>query len=75
MDYIVPSRCHPPLTAQWSWLRLRHDRVALLSGIVSALLVVIALAAPLIGLPGLRPRTVIGDDHCGHSGMPYFVAR
>lgn len=56
------------------WLRLRRDPVALLSAIVSALLVVVALAAPLIErLYGTSPYEFFKDD-LDQYGMPYGVA-
>jgi peptide/nickel transport system permease protein len=59
---------------QLVWLRLRRDRTALLSGIVSALLVVVALAAPLIErLYGTGPYEFFKDD-LDRYGMPYGVA-
>jgi peptide/nickel transport system permease protein len=59
---------------QLVWLRLRRDRTALISGIVSVLFVLIALAAPLIErLYGIGPYEFFKDD-LDRYGMPYGVA-
>jgi peptide/nickel transport system permease protein len=59
---------------QLVWLRLRRDRTAMISGIVSAFLVVVALAAPLIErLYGIGPYEFFKDD-LDQYGMPYGVA-
>ena len=55
-------------------LRLRRDRTALVSGVVSALLIVVALAAPLIEAAyGTGPQDTFKDD-LDRYGMPYGVA-
>jgi peptide/nickel transport system permease protein len=57
-----------------AWLRLRRDRTALVSGVVSALLIVVALAAPLIRAAyGIGPQDDFKDD-LDRFGMPYGVA-
>jgi peptide/nickel transport system permease protein len=59
---------------QLIWLRLRRDRTALVSGIVSAVLVVVALAAPLIEwLYGTGPYEFFKED-LDRYGMPYGMA-
>jgi peptide/nickel transport system permease protein len=59
---------------QLIWRRLRRDRTALASGIVSAFFVLIALAAPLIEwLYGTGPYEFFKDD-LDRYGMPYGVA-
>ena len=59
---------------QMVWLRLRRDPVALFSGIVSALLIVVALSAPLIERAyGIGPYEFFKDD-LDRYGMPYGVA-
>jgi peptide/nickel transport system permease protein len=59
---------------QLIWLRLRRDRTAMVSGIVSAFFVVVALAAPLIEwLYGTGPYEFFKDD-LDRYGMPYGVA-
>ncbi|GAB3837152.1 hypothetical protein [Dactylosporangium cerinum] len=56
------------------WRRLRRDRTALVSGIVSALLIAVALAAPLIELGyGVDPQDSFKGD-LDRYGMPYGVA-
>ncbi|MGI5183328.1 ABC transporter permease [Dactylosporangium sp. CA-152071] len=56
------------------WLRLRRDRTALASGVVSAVLVVVGLAAPLIEKAyGIGPLDSFKDD-LDRFGMPYGVA-
>ncbi|GAA0726921.1 ABC transporter permease [Dactylosporangium roseum] len=56
------------------WARLRRDRTALVSGAVSALLIVVALAAPLIELAyGIGPQDSFKDD-LDRFGMPYGIA-
>jgi peptide/nickel transport system permease protein len=56
------------------WMRLRRDRTALASGVVSALLIVVGLAAPLIELAyGIGPQESFRDD-LDRYGMPYGVA-
>jgi peptide/nickel transport system permease protein len=59
---------------QLIWMRLRRDRTSLVSGIVSALLVAVALMAPLIErLYGTGPYEFNKDD-LDRYGMPYGVA-
>jgi peptide/nickel transport system permease protein len=56
------------------WARLKRDRTALVSGIVSALLIVVAIAAPLIEAAyGVNPQDSFKDD-LDRYGMPYGVA-
>jgi peptide/nickel transport system permease protein len=57
-----------------AWLRLRRDRTALVSGIVSAVLIVVALAAPLIEAGyGVGPQDKFQGD-LDRFGLPYGVA-
>jgi peptide/nickel transport system permease protein len=56
------------------WSRLRGDRTALVSAIVSALLVVVSIAAPLIEKAyGVAPQDSFKDE-LDRYGMPYGVA-
>ncbi|MEU7869433.1 ABC transporter permease [Dactylosporangium sp. NPDC049140] len=57
-----------------AWRRLCRDRTALVSGVVSVLLIVVGLAAPLIRLGyGIGPQDDFKDD-LDRYGMPYGVA-
>ncbi|GAA2379013.1 ABC transporter permease [Dactylosporangium salmoneum] len=57
-----------------AWLRLRRDRTAMVSGVVSALLILVALLAPLIGAGyGVSPQDAFQDD-LDRFGLPYGVA-
>ncbi|MBX6724372.1 MAG: ABC transporter permease, partial [Dactylosporangium sp.] len=59
---------------QLAWARLRRDKVAMVSGTVMLILIVIALAAPLIEkLYGVGPNDFFKDD-LDRYGMPYGVA-
>jgi peptide/nickel transport system permease protein len=56
------------------WLRLKHDRTALVSGVVSLFLVVVAVAAPLIEVVyGTGPQDFFKSE-LDRYGMPYGVA-
>jgi peptide/nickel transport system permease protein len=57
-----------------AWSRLRRDRTAMISGVVSVLLIVMAAAAPLIGAAyGTGPDEFFKDD-LDRYGMPYGVS-
>jgi peptide/nickel transport system permease protein len=57
-----------------AWLRLRRDRTALASGIISALLIVVALLAPVIEAAyGTGPQDKFQGD-LDRFGLPYGVA-
>jgi peptide/nickel transport system permease protein len=77
---IVPLEVEPgaPMTTRspgrMAWRRLRRDRTAVVSGAVSALLIAVALAAPLIRMAyGTGPLDDFKDD-LDRFGMPYGVA-
>ena len=56
------------------WQRLKRDRTALVSGVVSILLIVVAVAAPLIEVAyGIGPLDSFKDE-LDRYGMPYGVA-
>ncbi|WP_432988834.1 ABC transporter permease [Dactylosporangium sp. CA-233914] len=59
---------------QMTWVRLRRDRTATVSGLVSLVLVLVALAAPLIRMAyGIGPQDAFKDD-LDRYGMPYGIA-
>ncbi|MER7272915.1 ABC transporter permease [Dactylosporangium sp. NPDC000244] len=77
MTPLEPAAPHELATrspGRMAWRRLRRDRTALVSGVVSVLLVVVALAAPLIRLAyGVGPQDDFKDD-LDRYGMPYGIS-
>src|SRR5262249_35754814 len=70
----VPAAMGTRSPGRAAWLRLRRDRTALVSGIVSVLLIAVALGAPLIGAGyGIRPQDAFQGD-LDQYGLPYGVA-
>jgi len=67
----APARIEGRTPLQLAWARLRRDRVAMASGVVIILLVIVALAAPLLtNLIGHGPYDQYRDTGLSPDGIP-----